>query len=211
MRKVILSILISSLFLSCEEIKKSIDETFKPNEGVVEKEIQKNASTTNQNQEIKKEIDLLTDTATLKKAEAELRQLPQYKGKEMFVFSMLYFYNDGRINVMLQHPENPKYVDTYEFREGKWSAPLPVQLSVRDDIKSRLVPLNKISFLNAAKVAQIYNEKTQQIEGAKPTTSVYAIVFNNQLRWYPTSIQGSRERYSIQFNEDGSLNSFQQD
>jgi hypothetical protein len=82
---------------------------------------------------------------------------------------------------------------------------------VRDDIKGRLVSLNKVRFVNAAKVAEIYNKKAQEIEGAKPLTSTYLTIWNNQIRWYPTTINGSRERYSIQFNDDGSLKSFKQD
>lgn len=209
MKKIVIMMLFCALFLSCEKITKSINETLKPNDTIVSKEIQ-NASSLTTLQDEKKEVNLLTDLKTLEKAEAELKKLPQYKGKEMFVYSTLYFYGDGRINSMLQHPENPKYVDTYEFRDGKWSEAMPVQLSVRDDVKGRLFPLNKISFVTAAKVAQVYNEKTKQVEGAKPATSVYISVWENKIRWYPSSINGSRERYSIEFTDDGSLKSFQQ-
>lgn len=198
-----------SLFLSCEKITKSIDETLKPNDTIVNRQYE-NASRSAIPDEEKK-TNLLTDLKTLEKAENDLKKLPQYKGKEIFLYSTLYFYNDGRINAMLQHPENPKYIDTYEFNDGKWSTPKPVQLSVRDDVQGRLVSLNKISFVNAAKVAQVYNEKAKEVEGAQPATSIYISIWDNKIRWYPSSISGSRERYSIQFNDDGSLNSFQQD
>ncbi len=208
MKKVIYIIVFASLF-SCEQITKSINDTLKPNDSLAAKEIENTATVSVQSAKI--ETNLLTDAATLKKAEEELKKLPQYKGKEMFVYSTLYFYNDGRINVLLQHPENPKYIDTYEFKDGKWSEPIPVQLSVHDDIKGRLVSLDKISFVNAAKVAQIYNEKAEEVEGAQPTTSVYISIWKNEIKWFPTTINGSRERYSIQFNEDGSLKEFKQD
>ncbi|MBO9584934.1 MAG: hypothetical protein J7574_12310 [Flavobacterium sp.] len=208
MKKVILVIVCLFLF-SCEQITKSIDDTLKPNDSVAEKEIENTPSVSVQSE--KTATNLLTDIPTLKKAEEELKKLPQYKGKKMFVYSMLYFYNDGRINALLQHPENPKYIDTYEFKDGKWSEPIPLQVSIRDDIKGRLVSLNKISFANAAKVAQIYNEKAEEVEGAQPTTSVYISIWKNEVKWYPTTINGSRERYLIQFNEDGSLKEFKQD
>ncbi|MEO8533068.1 MAG: hypothetical protein ABI441_04930 [Flavobacterium sp.] len=233
MRKLSILMISCLLCLSCEQVKKSIDETFKPTDTVANKESEKPApeplknTQPDVNQIIKtvlethstilsehhlegKDTAFLTDTNALKNAEEALRKLPQYAGKEIFIYSTLYFYNDGSINVMLQHPENPKYVDAYEFGNNKWSEPRPVQLSVHDDIKGRLVSLNKTSFVNAAKLTEIYNEKAREIEGAKPLSSTYITIWNNQIRWYPININGSRERYSIEFNEDGSLKSFKQ-
>jgi hypothetical protein len=231
MKKIILLLFCSCLFLSCEQISKSIDETFKPNDTLINKETEKPAPAPHANEQpdvqaiintvLEKHTTIiaqhtesggfLTNTNELEKAEEALRKLPQYAGKEIFIYSTLYFYDDGRINVMLQHPKNPKYVDEYDYKDGKWSEPKPVQLSVRDDIQSRLVSLNKTSFMNVARVADIYNKKAKEIEGAKPTTSAYISIWDNQIRWYPTSISGSRERYSIQFNDDGSLKAFKQE
>ena len=222
------------LFLSCKQVSKSIDETFETTDTVAGKDVEKrnteplkntqpdvqeiintalekHATVLSEHHTEEKTIAFLTDTNALKNAEGSLRKLPQYAGKEIFIYATLYFYNDGTINVMLQHPENPKYIDAYEFRNNKWSDPRPIQLSVHDDIKGRLVSLNKTSFVNAAKVTAIYNKKAQEIEGAKPLSSAYISIWNNQIRWFPTTINGSREKYAIQFNEDGSLKSFQQD
>lgn len=234
MKKLIILMICGALFLSCEQISKSINETFKKNDTVVSKELEKTNPIPPENTQpdvnaiIKtvlethstilrehhiesKGIDFLTNTEGLKKAEESLRKLPQYAGKEIFIYSTLHFYDDGTINVTLQHPENPKYVDAYEFRDNKWSEARPVRLSVRDDVQNRLVSLNRIPFISAAKVTDIYNKKVQEIEGAKPLTSVYISISDNKIRWYPTTINGSRERYSIQFNEDGTLKTFKQD
>mgnify|MGYP006198242471 FL=1 len=111
----------------------------------------------------------------------------------------------------MQHPENKKYVDAYEYKNGVWSDPKPVQLSIRDEVQKRLVPLNTIRFTNAAKVFEIYNKKAEEVEGASPAVNIYISIWDNKIRWYPTSINGSRERYSIQFNDDGTLKNFTQD
>lgn len=232
MRKLTILLICCQLFLSCEQVTKSINETFKTNDTLVQKDkpipepvvntqidvqhIIKTALETHsviqtQQHTEGKSIDFLTDTASLDKAEEALRKLPQYAGKEIFIYSTLYFYNDGIINVMLQHPVNPKYVDIYDYKEGKWSEPKPLQLSVRDDVQKRLVSLNKIKFTNVAKVTAIYNKKAAEVEGAKPLSSAYVSIWDNQMRWYPTNINGSRERYSIQFNDDGTLKTFKQD
>lgn len=230
MRKSIIIIICFPLFLGCEQISKSINETFSPSDSLVSKETNSGTKTETKEIDVQKMINealdkhnaavkqlenkttvLLKDKNELNKAEQALKKLPQYAGKEIFVYSTLYFYNDGRINIMLQHPENKKYVDTYEYRNGVWSDPKPVQLSVRDDIQKRLVPLNTISFTNVAKVFEIYNKKAEEVEGASPATSIYISIWDNKMRWYPSTINGSRERYSIQFNDDGTLKTFTQD
>ena len=234
MRKLTILLICCQLLLSCEQVTKTIEETFKPNDTIVQKEKEKESSvpetTVNTQIDVQqiiktalethsvththtegKNVDLLTDTKELEKAEEALRKLPQYAGKEIFIYSTLYFYNNGLINVMLQHPTNPKYVDIYDYKDGKWSEPKPLQLSVRDEVQKRLVSLNKIKFVNVAKVTATYNEKVKEIEGAKPLTSAYVSIWDNKMRWYPSSINGSRERYSIQFNDDGSLKAFKQE
>lgn len=234
MRKLIILLICCQLLLSCEQVTKTIEETFKPNDTLVQKEKEKEntipETTVNTQIDVEqiiktaiethsvghihtegKNVNFLTDTNELEKAEEALRKLPQYAGKEIFIYSTLYFYNYGLINVMLQHPTNPKYVDIYDYKDGKWSEPKPLQLSVRDEVQKRLVSLNKIKFVNVAKVTATYNEKAKEIEGAKPLTSAYVSIWDNKMRWYPSSINGSRERYSIQFNDDGSLKAFKQE
>jgi hypothetical protein len=158
-----------------------------------------------------KKSDFLTNKVELAKAEQALRKLPQYTGKEIFIYSTIHFYDDGRIITSLRHPENPKYVDRYEYRNGVWSEPRPVQMSVRDQIESRLLPLDRLSFSNVARVTKTYNEKAAEVEGAKPATSTYVMVWDKEMRWYPTTVDGSRERYTIQFNDDGTLKTYRQD
>jgi hypothetical protein len=159
---------------------------------------------------IKKRSSSLGESSLLI-AEKALRDLPQYAGKEIFIYSSLHFYNDGSIRTMLQHPENPEYIDNYVYQNGVWSAPNPEQVSIKDRITSRLVPLDKIQFATAAKVAQTYNEKAAKIEGAKPLTSVYISIWDNRIRWYPSAINGSREKWAIEFDTDGELKRFERE
>jgi hypothetical protein len=147
----------------------------------------------------------------LQKAEMDLRALPQYAGKEIFIYQSAHFYEDGQIKLMLRHPDNPRYVDNYEYSEGKWSGPKPEALSVHADIAGRSISLNNATFAGAAKVIQLYNEKAAQVEGAKPTDYAYISIWDKGMRWFPSTINGSRERYTIQFNNDGTLKSFVQD
>ncbi|QDW23528.1 hypothetical protein FFJ24_001260 [Pedobacter sp. KBS0701] len=146
--------------------------------------------------------------AALEKAEDQLKKLPQYRNKGILVYQSIHFYEDGSINLMLQHPINPKYIDAYEYRKGAWSAPKPV---LATDIERRIFPLSEIHFADARKVIQIYNAKTDQIEGAKPKSNAYITIWDNRMRWAPRTINGTRERYDIQFNNNGTLKSFRQE
>nr|WP_198160750.1 hypothetical protein [Pedobacter panaciterrae] len=148
--------------------------------------------------------------AELEEAQMKLTRLPQYAGKEIELYQSVHFDEDGRIRLKLQHPENPKYVDDYEYENGKWSSPKPVQVTA-SNIERRLVPLNQISFSAALKVLQEYNQKVLQVEGAKPTTYVYLSFWDGRIRWFPGTINGTRERYSIDFEPNGTLKNFKQD
>jgi hypothetical protein len=231
-------IMVCSLaFQGCKQITRSVDETFipKPNPQRVSKPApvqQAIDSTTSKaivqmHQQLTtalsrvhvtahrikpvKSKDFLTNTTALKKAEASLRNLPQYRGKEIFIYRSVHFYDDGSIHIMLRHPENPDDVDNYEYQNGVWSKPKPEQVSVNVDIASRSVSLDEVDFTTIASITRLYNEKAAEIEGARPTTSAYMVVWDSVMRWYPGTINGSRQRYSIDFNNDGTLKSFRQD
>lgn len=189
------------------EVEKQIEEAQRLVNTMLEKQGKKGTDTPAEG----KSINFLTNEAELKNAEEALRQLPQYAGKEIKIYYTLYFYDNGTVLAMLQHPTNPGYIDNYEYKNGKWSEPRPEQMSVRDDIQSRLVPLDNIDFTNVAKAANVYSQKIAQIEGAKPLTSIYISIANNKLRWFPASINGSRERYSIELNQNGTLKKFERE
>ena len=108
MRKLTILLICCQLLLSCEQVTKTIDETFKPNDTLVEKEKEKESpvpeTTVNTQIDVQqiiktalethsvahthtegKSVDLLTDIQGLEKAEESLRKLPQYAGKEIFI------------------------------------------------------------------------------------------------------------------------------
>ncbi|RWX00419.1 hypothetical protein [Flavobacterium cerinum] len=240
MKKLIIIAICCPYLLGCEQISKSIHETFEPNDTLVNKQTEKpnitvtksdtiseshttftsieikiptitHTQTTNTEPVKTNKKDFLTNLKALTNAEDALKKLSQYAGKEIFIYSTIHFYNDGSIHTMLQHPENPNYVDKYIYNNGNWSKPEPVTLSLRDNVQSKLVSLNRINFINVAKVTETYNQKVKEVEGAKPSTNTYISIWDNQIRWLPSGINGSRERYSIQFNDDGSLKSYRQE
>lgn len=152
--------------------------------------------------------DFLGNAAKLAAAEHALRELPAFAGKSIHLYRAIHFYEDGRINVTIQHPQNPKYIDEYNYRDGEWEEPKPVQMSVRDNISESLISLDDISFASVAAVYRSYSRQAEDIEGAKRLTHIYGIFGGNSITWYPQSINGSREKYFISFTPDGSLKDY---
>ncbi len=185
------------LFISCQQLSQSITDTFntKPEEAM-------------QRGSDERITGFVTDAAALNRAERLLRELPQYSGKSIYLYADIHFYDDGRIMAKLQHPEKPDYVDAYNYQGGQWSGPIPVQLSVHDNILERLVALDSVPLQTAAKVVANYNEKAASIAGASSTDHVYLIIHHGITRWYPNRIDGSREAWDVFFNLDGSIASF---
>jgi len=185
------------LVTGCHQVSQSIRDTFnkQPAEAAVAR-----AS--------KRTTGFVTNGTALDSAELLLRKLPQYRLKRLLLYSDIHFYDDGRIIAKLQHPENPEYVDAYTFQNGRWSEPTPVQLSVHENIPSRLIALDSVPLRTAAAVAAHYNQKAALIEGAEPTDHVYLIIHHGITRWYPNRINGLREAWDVYFHLDGNVSAF---
>ncbi|GEM_PF-619173 len=156
------------------------------------------------------ETPFLADSSALIAAEKALRERPELRGHEIFIYRSVHFYDDGRISLKIQHPEQKNYVDSYDYRDGKWSDPLPVVLSKRDNVAKDIVSLNRLPFKNANQVFLHLKEKLQQIDSRSGDYTVYAITSGNEIRWYPRTISNDRSKYSIEFNANGTIRSFEQ-
>ncbi|WP_353125498.1 hypothetical protein [Parapedobacter pyrenivorans] len=190
--------MLALLICGCQQVSKSIRDTFntKPEEAEILAASGERIT------------GFVRDTAALDLAEKLLRQLPQYRAKPIFLYADIHFYDDGRIMTKLQHPDNPDYVDAYNYRNGEWSGPVAVQLSVHENISSRLVALDRVPLRTAAIVVDNYNDKASLVEGAGSADHVYLIIHSGITRWYPNRIDGSREAWDVYFNLDGSVASF---
>ena len=103
MKKIVILMLFCTLFLSCEKISKSIDETLKPNDTIVNKKSENATSLPLQSE--KKEINLLTNIEILKKAEEHLKEghkghfdLVQKEARgEKLEFSILFMHAEDQL------------------------------------------------------------------------------------------------------------------
>lgn len=161
-----------------------------------------------------KGVNILNNAEELQKAEDALKNLPQFKGKELRLFQNVDFYGGDlpRIELDVLNPDNLKNVDHYIYQNGKWSEPQPVQITGEGDMMANTTPLKDIKFPIVATIYKNWHEKAKTIEGAgkEPLDFIY---FNKQVQWNeqywdaPT-IEGTREAYNITFNLDGSVREF---
>lgn len=189
---------------SCQQFTNTIRDTFNPAEGSAAAD----AEGTYLPRRPRRTVDFLKDAGRLAAAQQTLRALPAFAGKTIYLCQHVHFYDDGRIMARLQHPENPEYADQYNYEGGEWTGPVPVQLSVNDNIAEHRVPLDSVQFAAIATIYRNYTQKADSIQGAMPFTHAYMIIRNRNFQWYPQHISGSREIYYISFRHDGAVDRF---
>jgi hypothetical protein len=207
-----------TILVGCKDFKKSIDDTLNTANSQSEnlpEGANNNSFSTDTNLATKESIDklnpLISQKEKLEQAEEQLRKLPQFAGKSIFIYEFIHFYGDGRIITTLQNPENPNYVDEYTYKDGQWQDPQPVILSKSDDVKGSLVNLNKLPFHNANNVYKTLLEKRKEVGSDSDNYYIiYARTIGNEINWYPGSIDNKRSIYNIEYHEDGTLKSFEQ-
>lgn len=152
-----------------------------------------------------------TNEAIMDSAENALIKLLGVPKTAIYVLEDIHFYDDGRIRLEIQDPHNAEHLDEYYFEKGEWQQPKPVVTSVKDPWPKRLFSLDKIDFRAVSRIAKIFREKKLEIDGAPDVTHIYIINTNKGLRWYPRSLEGSRERYAVEFEPDGHLRLFERE
>lgn len=211
-------LLLALVFLSsCTEFLKSIEETKNGSRAIdsvgeksveLQRELSVEEAVVNQTQ---KKFGFASNKEALQEVEAALRNLPQLKGKPIYVYQSIHFYDNYRVLLQIQNPDHANYVDEYYYTDGQWQEPKPVVLSKHTKIEQDLVSLEEIPFVHANNVYEALKEKVEEIGGDSTDLMVYVITRNNRVRWYPRTINNERSRYAIEFKKDGTLLSFEQE
>lgn len=197
---------ISLGFYSCKEFKNSINDTLTEKATAAESE---NVTATSSIENKENEILFVSNLLELKKAEKALRNRTEFKGKDIFIYRTIHFYDDGRINVKLQNPDNPLFIDEYQYRDGKWNEPTPVRLSKNDEIQPYLFNLNRVPFRNVVNVYNTLIEKRKEIGSKSTDYTIYIAYYKDRVNWHPSTLMNDRYEYEIEFNEDGTLQSLE--
>lgn len=207
MKKVFIYLTVLCMLFSCGGSKEDTNQTENGNSKEIE-----NPAESKKVKEAKQEApkNLFGEANALQKAEEALKALPQFEGKELKVFQDVHFYADGRIKLSLQDPNKPENIDHYEYNKGQWNEPIAVQISGGGDLDDNLFPLNEISFATVATIFKNWNEKAQEVEAKKPLNHIwYSLWVPKQTKkWKTSDIEGTRAKYEINFNLDGSVKDF---
>ena len=208
MKKIIILLSFIILNVSCESISNSIKETFEP---APQEEYGKKTKSIFDKVTIEKkqEVPIASQVEALEKAENQLRALPEFQGKKIRLYRSTHFYQDGRIITEIQNPDEPRNIDRYTYRDGKWEAPEPVRISLSDKIEEHLIDLDSVPFVNAHKVYQAITEKSAEL-GIEPRETIYVVPRNNKANWYPKTLDTDRSSYRMEFDSQGNLLSFEQ-
>ena len=208
MKKIIILLSFIILNVSCESISNSIKETFEP---APQEEYGKKTKSIFDKVTIEKkqEVPIASQVEALEKAENQLRALPEFQGKKIRLYRSTHFYQDGRIITEIQNPDEPRNIDRYTYRDGKWEAPEPVRISLSDKIEEHLIDLDSVPFVNAHKVYQAITEKSAEL-GIEPRETIYVVPRNNKANWYPKTLNTDRSSYRMEFDSQGNLLSFEQ-
>lgn len=208
MKKIIILLSFIILNVSCESISNSIKETFEP---APQEEYGKKTKSIFDKVTIEKkqEVPIASQVEALEKAENQLRALPEFQGKKIRLHRSTHFYQDGRIITEIQNPDEPRNIDRYTYRDGKWEAPEPVRISLSDKIEEHLIDLDSVPFVNAHKVYQAITEKSAEL-GIEPRETIYVVPRNNKANWYPKTLDTDRSSYRMEFDSQGNLLSFEQ-
>ncbi|MBO9618365.1 MAG: hypothetical protein J7539_04945 [Niabella sp.] len=207
--KINIIILFMLLIVSCKQINKSFEDTIHPKPV---KNLQAQDDDYTGGSDEKHYRGIFESAERLDRIQAELQNLPQFKGKQLQLYQSMHFYDykDGYISINIQNPDTTENIDNYKYEDGKWKEPVPVKISGTTDLVGYLMPLDQIRFSIAKKVHDQTMEKLKEVRGTKKVEFVYFSYVKSNVpaitpsTWY-TNIEGLRNDYMLNFDNNGDL------
>ena len=149
---------------------------------------------------------IFTDPEIITKAMADLREMPELKGKDLKLFQDVTVSDiDGEGNVIdldVLKPDTTDKVDHY----GKWTGPEPVQLTGDGNMDDNIMPIKSIDFSKVTQIYKIADEKAKAIEQGQVNKSViYEFDVDAHMYRAHIHIEGAREKYTGIFDANGNL------
>ncbi|MDO5654834.1 MAG: hypothetical protein Q4G27_01695 [Flavobacteriaceae bacterium] len=198
----------SCLFVSCDFIKQAYEETFSEESQSSELENKSIDIYSDFFETDQLEGNLLSDAVQLAQTQAKLENM--FPGKTLKVYPPHIFFERDRIRLKLVNPSNESEVDwyIYKYKNAKWEKESPVKISAYDKENHKPVPINEMDLGIINKVYIQLLEKSKNIEGAKPITSVIFSFYRPEWEW-TASIVGSRADYDFTADRYGNEISFE--
>ncbi len=149
----------------------------------------------------------------IEKAFDALKAMPKFKGKKVMVFQDITFYDfqGGRITLSISDPNKPDNIDQYEYTNGAWGDPAPINLSGDGKVSDNLTNLDEINYKAIPNMMKIADEKAKGVEGGKVGNMIsfsYMPALNMRFFQLPDGIKGTRESYNLRFDKAGNVSEF---
>ncbi|WP_232005249.1 hypothetical protein [Neisseria animaloris] len=159
--------------------------------------------------------NFLVDEQALQNAEDSLKALPQFHRRPLNVFQDVRFYggDSARIEISIQNPVNPDYIDHYIYKSGRWSGPQPVRIFGSGRIQDNVTALEQIKFTKIAEMVGIWKQKAREVGSYKtePDLFTFVLYVPDQSRyWHSPVIEAPRASYDLSFHQDGTVKAFEQ-
>lgn len=154
---------------------------------------------------------ILRDKQALRRAQQALSQLPELQGAPIQIYEQINFF-DGtrpRIEIDLQDPKQPENILYYTYENGKWTpTPIGEDPQPNKNYARHLVPLAQTDFVQAADIAQAWQQKAQSVNAVETQAYHVALVWlpkQQKLMWHTAQIDADDARYYLSFHADGSV------
>lgn len=154
--------------------------------------------------------NILKDEGSLVKIMDDFKNLSNLKGKDIMVFQSLSIFTGetgNRVMINILKPGTKEDVDAYEYKNGSWSGPKPVQITGRGKMDSNLFPLRDIDFSKVPAMYKIMETELKGFEGAKIDDFLTFQLWSGKV----TGLFGAtstRAKFNAEFALDGKLIKF---
>ncbi len=153
---------------------------------------------------------IFTEPGLAAKAISELQEKPGLKDKDIQIFhNVIITEQEGLgnyIDINILVPDSKDKVDNYQYKNGKWSDPAPVQITGDGDMKDNVMPLSSIDFSKIPEIYRSAEEKAKSIEKGKvDKTLTYIYYIDERAYKAMIKIEGARESYTAMYDAKGKL------
>ena len=154
--------------------------------------------------------NLLLNRERLHEAQMQLMQMPEFKGKTVYVFDHIDFF-DGerpRIELAVQDPKQPEKLVVYAYEAGKWSVIEAEDASEGKPFARRLFALNQADFSLAAAAAQTWQRKAQEVHAVIADPYLVTLVWRSAQKdfvWQTVTMEAVGAQYYLSCHTDGSV------
>ncbi|WP_038333937.1 hypothetical protein [Kingella kingae] len=153
---------------------------------------------------------ILRDSQRLQHAQTSLAALPEFNNQPIEVFQKIDFF-DGtrpRIELAIRSHQSPNQLVFYTFEHDKWTASPVEHGNLNPQDNAKMLRLSDVSFVQAALVAQIWQDKAREIKAVEQKPYYVSLVWlpkQNKRFWHTATLETVGAQYYLSCHENGEV------